>query len=303
MARSGRGHVDHHNFTIAVRRHVRRAIALQNDSERKGAADSGGGTLVAGEKRAKIVLVSNGTRRGVDHTDRVVVVVGNDERRAVIGDANAAGVWSDVQRRRKTDAFIGMTECDLARLDPGTASKSVHINRVVGTARRIERLAIGREDEAHISVWLSDHLREQRRSFVGARHVVKKDVLCRVCRVDCRTGRREEGVLASADDRQGGAIRAELRSYSFTSNKLWVGDQTRVQVLLNGTLDECRRNELARRQRLKTRVTILIALITLIVLIALIIAGLVTLLLIDVCVGAKIGTRRQSQQCRRCDCA
>src|SRR5262249_14398140 len=78
----------------------------------------------------------------------------------------------------------------------------------------------------------------------------------------------------------------------------------RVQELLNRAVDKRRRDELSGWQRLNTRVFVLIALIPLIVLIALIVAGLLTALLIGgICVGAEIGTRRQSQQCRRCDCA
>jgi hypothetical protein len=112
-------------------------MALHDHRERKGAADSAWRALVAGEERAQIVLVPDGAGRGVDHADRIVVVVGDDQRGAVVGDADAAGVGPDVERCREADALIGMTQCNLGRRGPGAARLGVDIDRVVRATRGV----------------------------------------------------------------------------------------------------------------------------------------------------------------------
>src|ERR1700730_9160790 len=60
MARARGGNVDSYDFTIAIRRHIGRAIALYDYRKRVGAADAGVRALVIGKIGAQIVLVADG---------------------------------------------------------------------------------------------------------------------------------------------------------------------------------------------------------------------------------------------------
>src|SRR5262245_52954641 len=90
MARGGGGNVQNDDFTITIGRHIGRTIALYGDPKREGAADAAGRALVIGKIRAQIVLVADGVCCGVDDADRIVVVVDDDKRLSVGGNAQAA---------------------------------------------------------------------------------------------------------------------------------------------------------------------------------------------------------------------
>src|SRR3981081_4212358 len=111
MARAGGGNVDSYDFTIAIGGHIGRTIALYDYRKRVGAADPAGRALVIGKIRAQIVLVADGSCCGVDHADRIVVVVGHDKRLAVGGNAHAAGVRLDTE----TDALAAVPQGDRRR--------------------------------------------------------------------------------------------------------------------------------------------------------------------------------------------
>ncbi len=243
MARGGEGNVDSDDFTIAIGRHIGRTIALYDDPKREGAADAAGLAFVIGKIRAKIVLVADGVRCGVDDADRIVVVVDGDERLSVGGNAQAAGVGPDT----KTDALVVMAERDLRRKRPGAARRGVCVHDVVRAARSVKRFPVRRKDEAHMGVSLLYHLLEHGLGLVRARHIVDEDVLGRVGRVET-TVRFVQRVLAGSDDRQRRAVRAELRSHRLASNEVGVSGQAWVEKLLNRAADERRRDELAGRQ-------------------------------------------------------
>ena len=94
--------------------------------------------------------------------------------------------------------------------------------------------------------------------LVGASHVVQEDVLRRVGRVE-RTRPVIERVLASADDRQRRAVRAELRLHRLACDEVWVGGQRCVQGLLNRAGYDRRRDVLPGCQlRPRYRLTIIV---------------------------------------------
>src|SRR2546428_392438 len=83
-------------------------------------------------------VTANDAGCGVDHAVRVVVVVGDDQRVAVGGDAHAAGVGPDTE----ADAPVGMPQRHRGRRAPDAARPGIDIDLVVRTARGVERVAI-----------------------------------------------------------------------------------------------------------------------------------------------------------------
>ena len=177
-----RRHVDHHDFAVSIRGDVRRVVALHDHRKGKSAARLPAGSFVGSEIRTQVVLVSNGPRERVDDTDRVVVVVGDDERPAVAGDVHAAGIGLHTEpdapvagAARRTGRIVSKgNRCGQAE---AVARLRVDVHRVVIAAGRVETGAIGREDQADMRVHLLEHLGEQRFRLVGAGDVVQKDVL------------------------------------------------------------------------------------------------------------------------------
>src|SRR5579871_7058831 len=119
MASAGRGNVDGNDFTVAIGRHVGGTITFYDDRKREGAADAASRALVIGKIRAQIVLVADGFCCGVDDADRIVVVVDDDKRLSVSGNAQAAGVGPDIE----TDTLVVMAQADLRRKRPGAARR------------------------------------------------------------------------------------------------------------------------------------------------------------------------------------
>ncbi len=129
-----------------------------------------------------------------------------------------------------------------------SAGPGVDIDRVVGPTCGVERVAVRRKDEAHVGVHLLDHLHEHRRGLIGPTHVVQEDVLGRVGGV-YRTSALVERVLASSDDRQRRAVRAELRAHRLAGDEVRVAGQAEVPgKLQKRALDKSGRDELAGRQ-------------------------------------------------------
>ncbi len=103
-----RADVDGHDLAVAVRRHVGDAVPLDDDGEREGAAGGAVDAFVVGEERPQVVLVAHGAGRRVDHADRIVVVVGHDQRLAVARDAQAGRVRADAD----ADAVVRVPQRD-----------------------------------------------------------------------------------------------------------------------------------------------------------------------------------------------
>src|SRR4030095_8107536 len=125
-----------------------------------GAAGSAARALVG--VGAQVALVADAAGAGVDHADRVVVVVSDNQRLAVGGEAQAAGVGLYVN----ADAFVagtaGGARGDVSQSNgrgsrEAVAALGVDVHRVVTAARGIERVAIRREHEANMRVRLLDH--------------------------------------------------------------------------------------------------------------------------------------------------
>src|SRR3982074_2061978 len=62
MPGAGGGNVDNYDFTIAIRRHIRRTTAPSAYRKRVGAADASVCALIIPKIRAQIVLVADGSR-------------------------------------------------------------------------------------------------------------------------------------------------------------------------------------------------------------------------------------------------
>ena len=79
VAGAGRGDVYRRDFTVPIGRHVDSFVAVDHDAERESSANACVSAFVVREERTQIVLVAHSARRGVDHRDGVVVVVGDDQ--------------------------------------------------------------------------------------------------------------------------------------------------------------------------------------------------------------------------------
>ncbi len=118
------------------------------------------------------MLIADRAGRGVDHADRVVVVVGNDQGLAVGGDIEAAGVGL----HSKTDALVGVgtavAQGDHPGRGEGAAALDIDIDRVIVAAGGVERIAVRSPDQSDMGVRLLDDLGQLGIRLIGARHVV-----------------------------------------------------------------------------------------------------------------------------------
>ncbi len=126
--------VDHDHFTVAVRGDVGGPVAFDHHREGEGAADAAAHALVAREEGAQVVLVPDRAARRVNHADRVVVVVGDHQRGAVSGDAEAAGVGADAHAHSP----VRMAQADGADARPGAAGLRVDVHGIVPAAGGVE---------------------------------------------------------------------------------------------------------------------------------------------------------------------
>ena len=179
-----RRNIDRIHFPIAVGRHISDAIILDRHGERERPACAAADAFVARRERAQIVFVADRARRGIDDADRIVVVVRYDERLAVAGNGESAGVGLNVDA--EPDAVV--TERNRARQRPCAAAVRIGVHGIVFAAGRIERGAVGGKDEADERVGLLDDLGEFRMALVGAADVIQEDVLRRIGGIDLAVG-------------------------------------------------------------------------------------------------------------------
>ena len=119
------------------------------------------------------MLVADGACCSVDDADRIVVVVGDDQRRAIGGDAKAAGVGLNAE----ADAFVAraadragreVAERNRRRRREAAAAPRVDVDRIVVAAGGIERVAVRSKDQPDVRVGLLEDLRQPRRRAIRA---------------------------------------------------------------------------------------------------------------------------------------
>ena len=94
------------------------------------------------------MLVPDRACLGVDHADRIVVVVGDDERAAVGGDVHPAGVGLHVDADAAVPRAAGgarriVAEGNRRRRSEAVAALRIHVHRVVIAAGGVECVPVG----------------------------------------------------------------------------------------------------------------------------------------------------------------
>ena len=193
------------------------------------------------------MLVPDAPACGVQHADRVVVVVGHHNRRPVGGDREATRVGLDVD----AEALSGVSERNLPGESPPATAGCVDVDRVVLASGHVQR-AIRAEGHPDVRVGLLQDLEERGRALVVAAHVVEEDELGRAGDVDLSSGVVER-VLPGAEDRQRLAVRAQGGLHRLSGDEARIGGQPGVQEHLDGAWDRGGADELAGGDPLRLR--------------------------------------------------